>query len=56
MRGCMEFFIAFFNFALAMWLAWCHRSTLALYVFFAGMLYATAIFLRHAVTPLPLSF
>ncbi|HET6320496.1 MAG TPA: DUF5993 family protein [Hyphomicrobium sp.] len=52
----MEFFIAFFNFALAMWLAWRRRSPLALYVFFAGMIYAAAIFLRHAVNPLPLSF
>jgi len=52
----MEFFIAFFNFALAMWLAWRHRAPLALYVFFAGMVYAAAIFLRHATNPLPLSF
>jgi formate hydrogenlyase subunit 3/multisubunit Na+/H+ antiporter MnhD subunit len=52
----MEFFIAFANFALAMWLAWRHEAPSAVYVFFAGLVFAAAIYLRHANTALPLSF
>lgn len=52
----MEFFIAFLNFGLAMWLAWRHQAKTALYVFFAGLIFATALFMRHATTELPLSF
>jgi hypothetical protein len=32
----MEFLIAYFNFALGMWLAWLHATPSAVYVFFAG--------------------
>lgn len=52
----MEFFIAFSNFALAMWLAWRHEAPSAVYVFFAGLVFAAALYLRHANTALPLSF
>lgn len=52
----MEFFIAFANFGLAMWLGWQERSTAALYVFAAGLIFAAALFMRHATAELPLSF
>lgn len=52
----MEFFIAFFNFALALWLAWRHQPRSAVYVFFAGLVFTVALYLRHATDPLPLSF
>jgi hypothetical protein len=53
---CVEFFIAFFNFALAMWLAWRHEAPSAVYVFFAGLVFVAALYLRHATDALPLSF
>jgi hypothetical protein len=53
---CVEFFIAFFNFALAMWLAWRHEAPSAVYVFFAGLVFTAALYLRHATDALPLSF
>jgi hypothetical protein len=52
----MEFFIAFFNFSLAMWLAWRHEAPSAVYVFFAGLVFTAALYLRHATDALPLSF
>ncbi len=52
----MEFFIAFFNFALAMWLAWRHETPSAVYVFFAGLVFTAALDLRHATGALSLSF
>lgn len=52
----MEFFVAFSNFALAMWLGWRRQPAFAAYLFFAGVAFVTAIFLRHATDPLPLSF
>lgn len=52
----MEFFIAFFNFALALWLAWRHEARSAGYVFFAGLVFMAALYLRHATDQLPLSF
>ena len=53
---CVEFFIAFVNFALAMWLAWRHEAPSAVYVFFAGLVFVAALYLRHATDALPLSF
>jgi hypothetical protein len=52
----MEFFIAFFNFGLAIWLAWRDAARLSVYVFFAGLAYTLALYLRHATDALPLSF
>lgn len=52
----MEFFIAFFNFGLAMWLAWRDAERMAVYVFFAGLAYTLALYLRHATDALSLSF
>ena len=52
----MEFFIAFVNFGLAMWLAWRDAVRPAVYVFFAGLAYTVALYLRHATDALPLSF
>lgn len=52
----MEFFLAFFNFALALWLAWRHEARLAVYVFLAGLVYTAALYLHHATDKLPLSF
>jgi len=52
----MEFFIAFFNFGLAMWLAWRDATRWSLYVFFGGLAYTMALYLRHATDALPLSF
>ena len=52
----MESFIAFFNFALAMWLAWRHEAPSAVYGVFAGQVFTAALYLRHATDALPLSF
>ena len=52
----MEFFIAFFNFGLAVWLAWRGGERSAVYVFFAGLAYTLALYLRHATDALSLSF
>jgi Na+/H+ antiporter NhaD/arsenite permease-like protein len=52
----MEFFIAFSNFALALWLAWRGQGQFALYVFLVGLVFGISIFLRHTTTALPLSF
>ncbi len=52
----MEFFIAFFNFALVLWLAWRHAAWAAEYVFLAAAVYTLALYLRHATSALPLSF
>lgn len=43
----MDFFIAFFNFALALWLARRLEARWAIYVFFARPVYMTPPHLRH---------
>lgn len=52
----MEFFFAFFNFGLAMWLAWRDHARFAGYVFFVGLAFMVALYLRHATDALALSF
>ncbi len=52
----MEFLIAFINFGLAMWLAWRGGPRPAVLVFFVGVAYTLALYLRHATDALPLSF
>ena len=52
----MEFFLAFFNFALAMWLAWRGQERFALYLFFVGLIFSASIYMRHATSALPLTF
>jgi hypothetical protein len=52
----MEFFVAFCNFALAMWLGWRQQPVFAAYVYFAGIVFAATILMRHATNPLPLTF
>ena len=52
----MEFLIAYFNFALGMWLAWLHATPSAVYVFFAGLVFTAALYLRHPTDAPSLSF
>ncbi len=52
----MDFFIAFFNFALAMWLAWRLEAPSTVYAVLGSLVFTAALYLRHATDALALSF